>query len=166
MSTYSQIAWLPVCGGLTAFGLVLSYLAFRRRGLAAGLRGAAWSLIPMAAYLTQSVQTLWKMGYTLVSWATKFVFSPEKWAGLALAGLALVLFVVSGLARRGRSGTDDDAEPARTRRAASTAAGPAATSKAGKKQALETRPVKRASAAADDDDFSEIEKILRNRGIS
>jgi hypothetical protein len=164
MSTYSQIAWLPVCGGLTAFGLVLSYLAFRRRGLAAGLRGAAWSLIPMAAYLTQSVQTLWKMGYTLVNWATKFVFSPEKWAGLALAGLALVLFVVSGLARRGRSGAD--AEPARARRAAGTAAGPAAAPQAGTKQALETRPVKRASAAADDDDFSEIEKILRNRGIS
>ena len=165
MSTYSQIAWLPVCGGLTAFGLVLSYLAFRRRGLAAGLRGAAWSLIPMAAYLTQSVQTLWKMGYTLVNWATKFVFSPEKWADLALAGLALVLFVVSGLARRGRSGADD-AEPTRSRRATTPDAGSAAAPKAGKKQALETRPVKRASAVADDDDFSEIEKILRNRGIS
>jgi hypothetical protein len=165
MSTYSQIAWLPVCGGLTAFGLVLSYLAFRRRGVTAGLRGVAWSLIPIAAYLTQSVQTLWKMGYTFVTWATNFVFSPEKWAGLALAGLALVLFVVSGLARRTRSGDDAEAKPRRVRAAAS-ASGSAAAPKAAKKQALETRPVKRASAVADDDDFSEIEKILKNRGIS
>lgn len=163
MSTYSQIAWLPVCGGLTAFGLVLSYLAFRRRGVTAGLRGVAWSLIPMAAYLTQSVQTLWKMGYTFVTWATNFVFSPEKWAGLVLAGLALVLFVVSGLARRTRSG--DDAEPRRVRAAASSS-GAAVAPKAAKKQALETKPVKRASAVADDDDFSEIEKILKSRGIS
>ncbi|HEY1917574.1 MAG TPA: cellulose synthase [Streptosporangiaceae bacterium] len=165
MSTYSQIAWLPVCGGLTAFGLVLSYLAFRRRGVTAGLRGVAWSLIPMAAYLTQSVQTLWKMGYTFVTWATNFVFSPEKWAGLALAGLALVLFVVSGLARRTRSGDDTDAKPRRAR-AAAKGSGSAAAPKAAKKQELETRPVKRASAVADDDDFSEIEKILKNRGIS
>ena len=165
MSTYSQIAWLPVCGGLTAFGLVLSYLAFRRRGVAAGLRGAAWSLIPIAAYLTQSVQTLWKMGYTFVTWATNFVFSPEKWAGLALAGLALVLFVVSGVARRGRLAADDT-KPARVSKPKPTAAGAAAAPKAGRKKALEPKTAKRATVPGDDDDFSEIEKILRNRGIS
>ena len=26
MSTYDKIAWLPLCGGLTGLGLVLSYL--------------------------------------------------------------------------------------------------------------------------------------------
>jgi hypothetical protein len=166
MSIYSQIAWFPVCGGLTAFGLVLSYFAFRRRGVAAGLRGAALALIPLAAYLTQSVQTLWKMGYTFVTWATNFVFSPEKWAGLALAGLALVLFVVSGLARRTGSGAGD-AKRDRVRKSgrAADVGGPA---KAGQQQALETKPVKKRAAAMadDDDDFGEIEKILRSRGIS
>ena len=43
MSVYSQIAWFPLCGGLTAIGLVASWFAWRRRGVAAGLRGAAWS---------------------------------------------------------------------------------------------------------------------------
>ena len=27
MSTYDNIAWLPLCAGLTGLGLVLSYLA-------------------------------------------------------------------------------------------------------------------------------------------
>ncbi len=34
MSTYDKIAWLPLCGGLTGLGLVLSFIVMRRRGLA------------------------------------------------------------------------------------------------------------------------------------
>jgi hypothetical protein len=49
MSTYNQIAWLPLAGGLTVLGLIGSWLAWRRRGVAAGLRGVAWSLLPLAA---------------------------------------------------------------------------------------------------------------------
>jgi hypothetical protein len=166
MSTYSQIAWLPLCGGVTGVGLVASYLAYRRRGFAAGLRGVAWSLLPMAAYLTQSVQTLWDMGVKLVDFATGFVFSPERWAGIALVGVALVMFVVSGLMRRTRPAGDGGravkggaAKPG----AAATGAG---KSGAATKQALERRSSRQAADLPDDDDFSEIEKILRNRGIS
>src|SRR6266581_2429927 len=65
MSTYDKIAWLPLCGGLTGLGLVLSYLAMRRRGIGAGLRGAAWSLLPIAAYLTGSIEMFWKMGVAI-----------------------------------------------------------------------------------------------------
>jgi hypothetical protein len=172
MSTYSQIAWLPICGGVTGVGLVASYLVYRSRGFAAGMRGAAWSLLPMAAYLTQSVQTLWDMGVKLVDFATGFVFSTERWAGVALAGLALVLFVVSGLMRRGRPGNDSAVKDgpakggavkdgkAKSGRATQSAA-------ASKPQALERRSGRATKAEPDDDDdFSEIEKILRNRGIS
>ena len=62
MSTYDKIAWLPLCGGLTGLGLVLSYLVMRRRGLKSGMRWAAFSLLPLAAYLTGSIQMFWKMG--------------------------------------------------------------------------------------------------------
>jgi hypothetical protein len=41
MSTYDKIAWLPLAGGLTGLGLILSYLVMRRRGIGAGLRAAA-----------------------------------------------------------------------------------------------------------------------------
>jgi hypothetical protein len=102
MSTYDKIWWLPICGGLTGLGLVLSYLAARRRGLGSGLRGAAWSLLPIAAYLTGSIEMFWKIGVAIGDFAKGFVFSPKVWSGIALAGLAVVLFVASGPLRRRR----------------------------------------------------------------
>ena len=48
MNTWNNIAWFPICIGLTAAGLVLSWLTFRRRGLRRGIRGGAWSLLPLA----------------------------------------------------------------------------------------------------------------------
>src|ERR1700733_6908270 len=105
MSTYDQIVSLPLCAGLTGLGLVLSYLVMRRRGLGSGLRGAAWSLLPLAAYLTGSVKMFWKIGVAIADFAKGFVFSTEVWSGIAVAGLAVLLFVVSGpLRRRGKRG--------------------------------------------------------------
>jgi hypothetical protein len=158
MSTYSQIAWLPLCGGLTGLGLVASWFVFRRRGFAAGLRVAAWSLLPLAAYLTGAIEMIWKMGTAIGSFATSFIFSPEKWAGVAVVGVAFVAFVVSGLLRRSRPGKDG------TPREVGPKDGAAKAAPARKGQAIAARSG--AAAATDDDDFSEIERILRNRGIS
>ena len=104
MSTYSQIAWFPLCGGLTAIGLVASWFAWRRRGVAAGLRGAAWSLLPLAAYLTGAVEMLWKMGTAVTTFAASFIFSPKVWSGVIVAGASALLFAVSGGLRRRRAG--------------------------------------------------------------
>ena len=115
MSTYDKIAWLPLCGGLTGLGLVLSYLALRRRGLGSGLRGVAWSLLPLAAYLTGAVKMLWKMGVAIGDFAKGFVFSAQVWAGIAVTGLAVVLFMVSGpLRRRARRSQGEDGRNERT----------------------------------------------------
>ena len=101
MSTYDKIAWLPLCGGLTGLGLVLSYLAMRRRGIGAGLRGVAWSLLPMAAYLTGSIEMFWKMGVAVGDFAKGFVFSPKVWAGIALASaFGIVFYGAVALAER------------------------------------------------------------------
>src|SRR5208282_5053986 len=108
MSNYDKIAWLPLCAGLTGLGLVLSYLVMRRRGAGAGLRWAAWSLLPLAAYLTGSIEMFWKMGVAIGDFATAFVFSPKVWSGIAVAGLAVVLFVASGPLRRRRVNRDQD----------------------------------------------------------
>jgi len=99
VSTYDKIAWLPLCAGLTGLGLVLSFLVMRRRGLGSGLRWAAWSLLPLAAYLTGAIEMFWKMGIAIADFAKGFVFSAQVWAGIALAGLAVVLFVASGSLR-------------------------------------------------------------------
>jgi hypothetical protein len=162
MSTYNQIAWFPLCAGLTGLGLVLSWFAFRRRGMRAGLRGVAWSLLPLAAYLTGAIEMIWKMGVAIGDFASSFVFSPEKWAGIAVTGLAIVIFVVSGM-MRGRAGKPGKADkPAKEVKGRDGQAGAPAPKKS---QAIASRS-SRAPATADDDDFSEIEQILRNRGIS
>ena len=55
MEGFEGVAWLPLCAGLTVVGCILSWVAWRRRGAGAGLRGIAWSLLPVAAYLTGAV---------------------------------------------------------------------------------------------------------------
>jgi hypothetical protein len=166
MSTYSQIAWLPLCGGLTGLGLVASWLAFRRRGFAAGLRGVAWSLLPLAAYLTGAIEMIWKMGVAIGDFATSFIFSPEKWAGIAVVVVAALAFVVSGLLRRNRpgKGTGGTAKDGKTARDGKKDGKLKAAT--GKGQAIAPRSGKAVAGADDDDDFSEVEKILRSRGIS
>jgi heme exporter protein D len=173
MSTYDKIAWLPLCGGLTGLGLVLSYLVMRRRGIGSGLRGAAWSLLPIAAYLTGSIEMFWKMGIAIGDFAKGFVFSPRVWSGIALAGLAVVLLVVSGPLRRRRVDRGQD------KPAAASGSAAAGTLPVARGAQLATRPDAAAPAKApvpakgrkarnddDDDDLGDVADILRRHGIN
>jgi hypothetical protein len=172
MSTYDQIVSLPLCAGLTGLGLVLSYLVMRRRGLGSGLRGAAWSLLPLAAYLTGSVKMFWKIGVAIGDFAKGFVFSAEVWSGIAVAGLAALLFVVSGPMRRRRvkRGQDKQAVGAKTQgRELAPRTAPVATAAPAGSQSAQGAPVKAAKgkkAADDDDDLGDVEDILRRHGIT
>ncbi len=168
--SYQTIEWLPLCAGLTGLGLVLSYLAMRRRGIGSGLRWAAWSLLPLAAYLTGSTEMFWKMGVAIGDFAKGFVFSPRVWSGIAVAGLAVVLFSVSGPLRRRRVTQGQD------KRAAEPGSGAAGAVTAGPRTAggqLATRPDpapvkarKAKKADDDDDDLGDIADILRRHGIT
>ena len=169
MSTYNQIVSLPLCAGLTALGLVLSYLVMRRRGLGSGLRGAAWSLLPLAAYLTGSIKMFWKIGVAIADFAKGFVFSTEVWSGIAVAGVAALLFVVSGplRRRRGKRGQDQQAVGAKADTAAGREIAPrtapvATTASAG----TPVKARKGKNAAGDDDDLGDVEDILRRHGIT
>jgi hypothetical protein len=178
VSTYDKIAWLPLCAGLTGLGLVLSYFAYRRRGAGSGLRWAAWSLLPLAAYLTGSIEMFWKMGVAVGDFAKGFVFSPRVWAGIALAGLAVVLFVVSGPMRRRGVGRGQDKQAAESGATRALARDPAS---AGRGQ-LATRPAATVPAPGpakapakgrkakntddDDDDLADVADILRRHGIT
>lgn len=178
MSTYNSITWLPLCAALTGIGLVISWFVMRRRGLGSGLRGAAWSLLPLAAYLTGSIKMFYKIGTAIGDFATSFVLSPKVWSGVGVAGLAAVLFVVSGPAKRRRrrarrvSGEDAHGETAAPVQPGS-ALEPAARGKPDKKNvtagtrkgALETSPARAPKKAPADDDMREVEEILRRRGI-
>ena len=179
MSTYDQIVSLPLCAGLTGLGLVLSYLVMRRRGLGSGLRGAAWSLLPLAAYLTGSVKMFWKIGVAIADFAKGFVFSTEVWSGIAVAGLAVLLFVVSGPLRRRRGKRGERGERAGRAGRGQQAVGAATPKTAGREIAPRTAPVaappsvpapvkarKGKNAADDDDDLGDVEDILRRHGIT
>ena len=172
MSTYDKIAWLPLCGGLTGLGLVLSYLVMRRRGIGSGLRGAAWSLLPIAAYLTGAIEMFWKMGVAIGDFAKGFVFSTEVWAGIAVAALAAVLFVVSGPLRRrqgkrGERGQDQQAVGAATTRTGGREIAPRTAPVAGTPSAqTPVKARKGKNAADDDDDLGDVEDILRRHGIT
>ena len=183
MSTYDKIAWLPLCGGLTGVGLVLSYLAMRRRGLGSGLRWAAVSLLPLAAYLTGAVEMFWKIGVAIGDFATGFAFSPRVWSGIAVTGLAVVLFVASGPLRR-RQGAQNrvargrDKQDKQGKQDVAPASGAAGSLQAPGKH-LVTRPqdgaavpagvptkTRRGKRTDDDDDLGDVEDILRRHGIT
>lgn len=186
MSTYNSIAWLPLCAGLTGIGLVISYFAMRRRGLGSGLRGAAWSLLPLAAYLTGSIQMFWKIGTAIGDFAAHLVLSPKVWSGVGVALVAGVLFAVSAPLKRRRkrlrkAGADPQdgtgtaagiTDGTTAQRPAVPAQGdgpkPGRGARRDKGRELEPSRARAAEPARDpgDDDMREVEEILRRRGIS
>lgn len=138
--------------GLTVVGLVASWGAYRRRGAASGMRGAAWSLVPMGAYLTGTTKFL-----------TDLALSPSKWAGVVVVGLAVVLYMVSGVLLRRGTGQGDAAGPAdaaKARKAPKAAKGPARRPAKGAVE--QSKP----DASGLGDDLGDIQDILKRRGIS
>jgi len=145
------------------------------------LRGAAWSLIPIAAYLTGSIEMFWKIGTAIGNFASAFVFSPVKWAGIAVAGAAAVLFISTGGRQRRKAARQKAAERAAQKKSAAGSATPESVepSKADPTAAItaalpvrKAEPVKAAPAKSSgkhrapvDEDMRDIEEILRNRGI-
>jgi hypothetical protein len=159
MSTYNSISWLPLAGGLTILGLILSWVAWRRRGIAAGLRGVAWSLLPLAAYLTGAIKMLWQMGAAIGDFASSFVFSPRVWAGVIVAGAAGVLFVVSSGLRRVRRGRSGGASEQKQQQP-SLPGQPSQPTKA-----LKPASKPPGKKSADDDGLGDAAEVLRRMGI-
>jgi hypothetical protein len=171
---FNSLSLLPLCVGLTVLGLIGSWVAWRRRGLAAGTRGVAWSLLPVSLYLTGLLELLWNVVKSTVSWVTHLIFSPTVWAGVALFGVSVVLYVVAGVARGRRGDAADKTPKPKTKPASSavgelTATGPEPASVAAKPAKAEKAP-KPAKASKQDkqesSEFDEIEDILKRHGIN
>ena len=157
--TYSQIEWLSITAGLAILGLIVSFFLWRRRGAAAGLRGVAWSLLPVAAYLIGAIELLWRFGSAIASFASSFVFSPRVWAGIIVVIVSVLLFVVSGRLRaRARRRSGGQAAPK------AAGAGTGTTATAGKPGKAVTAP-KRQPAVVDDDVLGDAAEVLRRHGI-
>jgi len=154
VSTWLSIGG-AVCVAVSIVGLVLSVLAWRKRGPRSGLRGIAWSLLPIAAWLTHSVGLIGHIVSAIVQFAGSFVFSPRAWLGVILLGVSVLLFVASGgipLLRSRKRRKDE-------KRGRSVGAGtqPASVTPAGSRPAM---------PPAQDDDLADVRDILKRHGIS
>jgi hypothetical protein len=148
--------------------------------------GTAWSLLPIAAFMTGAIEMLWKVGAAIGQFGTGFVFSPEKWAGIGVTGLAVALFLAAGGRGRRRASREARKAARAGRKAEAEAEGSSAPPALAKARtapgtqilptARQPVPVDRATASTaakgsrkaappGDDDMKDIEDILRKRGI-
>jgi hypothetical protein len=141
----------PVFVAVTVVGLVLSGLAWRRKGARSGIRGVAWSLLPAAAWLTHSLGLVGRIVSAVVRFGAGFVFSPQAWLGVILVGISVLFFLVSGglplvgSRRRHRKEVDSGREEPRAPVAGSS---------------------RRAAVESGGDDLADVRDILKKHGIS
>ena len=147
-----QGAYLALAAALTVLGAIWTWIAFRRRGLGAGVKGLGWTLLAPAAYLTGLLRAGGRIVDAIADWAARLVFSPTVWIGFGIAALAIVLiFVARVLPTKER--------PSRAaRREAGAAAGPASVAA--------PKAAKGPLADDDDDDLADVNDILKKYGIS
>ncbi|WP_189241162.1 hypothetical protein, partial [Actinomadura livida] len=139
----SDTAIFAISLAVTLVGLVVSWGVYRRRGAGTGLRGAALSLVPLAAAMT---------GVT--EFFVDLAFSPARWAGVAVAGVAVLLYLVSGAMISRRAGASGGAASGGRKAAGGGKQKPAGRS--GGQQAVEGP-----APGGGDPEMAEIERILR-----
>ena len=71
--------WTALALLLTGAGGFWTVQAFRNRGVAAGLRGAGLTLLPLAALMTGTLELVVDIGADIGDWAVGLVFSPVVW---------------------------------------------------------------------------------------
>ena len=119
------------------------------------MRALGFTLLPVAAWLTGTLELVTEVGGSVADWATSLVFNPFTWAGIALGGLSMVLFVVSGILRDRQLARGQEGGPARS---------------PGEVQGARPTELPKARKAGSrppvDDEMAEIEALLKKRGIS
>lgn len=142
--------WTALAVTLTALGGLYTWWAWRRRGWVPAMRGLGLTLLVPAAYLTRTLRMLTRIVDAVGDWALSLVFSPTVWIGTGLAGVAVVLLVVSGmLSARGVGRRDGNG---------------GAREAPGGESPRQVGPAR--GEPAIDDDLADIEALLRKRGIS
>lgn len=158
---YDSAAWGALAFALSTLLGVVTFFRWRSRGFVAGLRGAGWTILPVAAWLTGVLELGFDVADSVGDWAVHVVFSPVVWLGIVLAGVSGVLLGVSSfLDNRGRvkgDGTPPAAlEAPKQRRAKGSSS----------KGSLSKGSSSKGRAAIGDEDLDDIEAILRKHGIS
>ncbi|MFE9397688.1 hypothetical protein [Streptomyces flavidovirens] len=150
-----------ICSAASAAGLgIAAITAYRKRFLAA-TRIAAYSLVPVGLVMAG-----------VVEWVSGIAFKPEVWAGFGLLGLSWLLFMTTRAVERRSGGTRKERRAARAAQreavaprasAPSPGAGLPAAARQQQPQSKGAKPQPKATGA--DEDFSDIEAILKKHGI-
>ncbi|WP_461078526.1 hypothetical protein [Streptomyces deserti] len=140
-----------VCSAVSAAGLgIAAVTAYRRRFLTAA-RIAAYSLVPLGLVMTG-----------VVEWLADTAFSPTAWAGFGVLGLSWALFATTRVVERRRGGTRKERKAARAAAQGEAVAPAASAPSLGPGSRPAAKPT---SAPRGDEDFSDIEAILKKHGI-
>ena len=152
--------WAALTLVLTLMGGGWTWYAFRNRGITAGIRGAALTLLPPAAYLTGTLEAGVRIVDVVADWGTGLVFGPSVWFGLVLLGISVTLFFLANLlGARGKGGAEPQVDQKRADQKQS------GRKKKDRPSELSQPPAGRGKPVIDDD-LAEIEAILKKRGIS
>lgn len=148
-----------MCAAASAAGLgIAAVTAYRRRFLAA-TRIVAYSLVPIGLVLTG-----------VVKWVAGIAFDPGVWLGFAALGVAWLLLMTTRAIERRGGGTRKERRAAARKADAAAVAPPAAapplgagTASRGAGSTPKAKPER--GAAGSDEDFSDIEAILKKHGL-
>jgi hypothetical protein len=153
-----EATWAAFAATLTLLGLVWTWVSFRRRGVAGGMRALGFTLLPAAALLTGTLEMFTEIAGSVTDWASGLVLSPATWTGIALGGTGVVLIVLAGVLRDRQLGR------------ATGASGPKGVGGRGARrpsgdlpEASSTRAPRRDPVV--DDEMADIEALLKKRGI-
>ncbi|MER7820414.1 hypothetical protein [Streptomyces sp. NPDC096153] len=147
-----------LCAAVSAAGLGVAAGAGDPKRFLTAARIAAYALVPLGLVLTG-----------VVEWAVGTVFSPTAWVGVGVLGAAWGLFMTTRAVERRRLAKASSQDGAGPRSAVAPSASAPALGKAGRPAAQPGGTAgpkgRKQSAAGADDDFSDIEAILKKHGI-
>lgn len=146
-----EATWAALAATLTLLGLVWTWVSYRRRGAISAMRALGFTTLPVAAWLTGTLEMFTEISGSVGDWATSLAFNPVTWTGIGLGGFGIVLIVISGYLR--------DRQLARGPQASGT-------EKSRPRQLPEAAGTRDPGAGSVvDDDLADIEAILKRRGI-
>ncbi|MBE2997603.1 cellulose synthase [Nocardiopsis sp. HNM0947] len=156
---------LALGAALALVGFVIAFFLWRRKGAAHGLRALSWALVPLAAGLLGLMHSVIVFVNSLFTIVATMVFNPIVWAGTALAGLAVLLYFVSGFMKaRGMGVKQRGAKGSSGGGGTPEAGGAAAPTQVSGGQSASGAGAG-SSGGGDDMDFGDIEALLKKRGI-
>ncbi|MEU8758363.1 hypothetical protein [Streptomyces sp. NPDC048659] len=139
-----------ICSAVSVAGLGIAAVTAYRKRFASAARIAAYALVPLGLVMTGAV-----------GWLASTAFSPTAWAGFGVLGAAWLLFSTTRAVERRRAGRPETGAGETPSAVAPKASAPSL----GSRRAAAPQPQAAKPAKAPEEDFSDIEAILKKHGI-